>query len=71
MEQTARQRPGVQQQRPAGGYLIVVRDASGRPRFERVDDLAAYRSRLLSQGSQAESSSHQVSIDELAALLDD
>lgn len=48
-------------------YTLVVRGPDGRPRYERFDDAASYRARLLTlQRSSAES----LSIDDIAGLLD-
>lgn len=51
-----------------GIYVLIVRGQDGRPRFERFDDVAAYRARLmaLQQSKVVES----VSIDEIVGLLD-
>ena len=49
------------------GYLVIVRGPDGRPRFERFNDMAAYRARLVSL-ERSETSS--MSVEEIAGLLD-
>jgi len=58
-----------------GGYLVIVRGPDGRPRFERFNDVAAYRARLTSlnaasSGTGEHSENGSVSIEEIAGLLD-
>lgn len=53
--------------REQGAYVLIVRGPDGRPRFERFDDAAAYRARLI---ALQHSSVGNVSIDELVGLLD-
>ena len=49
------------------GYLVIVRGPDGRPRFERFNDVAAYRARLVSLELIRNNS---ISIEEIAGLLD-
>lgn len=50
-----------------GAYTLVVRGPDGLLRYERFDDAATYRARLMAlQPSSAES----VSIEDILALLD-
>jgi Fe2+ transport system protein FeoA len=49
------------------GYVVIVRGPDGRPRFERFNDVSAYRARLVSLGHSENSS---MSVEELAGLLD-
>jgi hypothetical protein len=53
--------------RRRGGYEVIVRGKDGRPRFERVRDLAAYRARV---SSIDRSEPQTISIEEIARLLD-
>ena len=49
------------------GYVLIVRGPDGRPHFERFDDVAAYRARLVElERSNIES----FSIEEIVGLLD-
>jgi hypothetical protein len=51
----------------AGTYMLIARGPDGRPRWERFNDAAAYRARLLA----LQCSNHDgFSIKELAGLLD-
>ena len=50
-----------------GAYVLIVRGSDGRPRFERFDDVAAYRARI---DALEESDGDVMSIDEIAGLLD-
>jgi hypothetical protein len=65
----------------AGGYVVIVRGSDGRPRFERFNDVAAYRRRLASlnigntgntgdPGTEEHSENGSLSIEEIAGLLD-
>ena len=59
--------PKVKAERGAGAYTLVVRGPDGRPRYERFDDAATYRARLMAlQPSNAEG----VSIEDILAQLD-
>ncbi len=58
---------GSRSNNPAGAYLLVVRGLDGRPRFERFDDAAAYRTRLV---ALEPSNDDSISIDEIVAWLD-
>ena len=50
-----------------GAYTLVVRGPDGRPRYERFDDAASYRARLISvQRGNAKS----VAIGDILELLD-
>jgi hypothetical protein len=67
-------RPGKSGGGP-GGYVVIVRGPDGRPRFERFNDVAAYRARLstLNTGNTENpehSDNGSLSIEEIAGLLD-
>jgi hypothetical protein len=59
-------RPRVKTQRAA--YILAVRGRDGRPHYERFDDAASYRARLM---TLQRSSVETVSIDDILSLLDD
>jgi hypothetical protein len=56
-------RPGTG---PAG-YVLIVRGPDGEPRFERFDDVAAYKARLI---SLSRSRIDSISLEEIVGLLD-
>ena len=53
-----------------GGYVLIVRGADGRTRFERFNDAASYRARLVSLNAGHRSENDGLSIEEIAGLLD-
>jgi hypothetical protein len=57
------------------GYLVIVRGPDGRPRFERFNDIPAYRARLASLNTENSATEEHpengsLSIEEIAGLLD-
>lgn len=60
------QQRGSRSDNAAGAYILIVRGLDGRPRFERFNDAAAYRARLVRLEPSNDGS---ISIEEIVGLL--